>query len=63
MNVPIKVAARVYEKDPMWVRIGLREGWLPIGIATKLPGKQRYSYYISPKLLYEHTGFLYEEAK
>lgn len=62
MNVPVKVAAEVYKKDPQWVRIGLRDGWLPIGVATKLEGSKRYNYYISPKLLYEHTGFRYEEA-
>ena len=63
MNVPVKVAARVYEKDPAWVRMGLREGWLPIGVATKSSDGKRYNYYISPRLLFEHTGFSYEKAK
>lgn len=61
LNVPIKVAARVYGKDPAWVRCGIREGWLPIGVAHKK--ENRYNYYISPKLLYEHTGYRYEETK
>lgn len=61
MNVPVKVAAKVYEKDPAWVRCGIREGWLPIGVATKR--KNRYLYYISPKLLYEHTGYVYERTE
>ena len=61
MNVPVKVAAKVYGKDPDWVRCGIRNGWLPIGVAIKK--KNRYNYYISPKLLYEHTGYVYEEAK
>jgi len=58
MNVPVRIAAKVYKKDPAWIRMGLREGWLPIGVATK--NKRRYSYYISPKLLYERTGFKYD---
>ena len=67
-SVPVAVAARVYGKDPAWVRAGLIEGWLPIGVATR-NGKQitdikecnsrygRINYYISPKLLQEHTGW------
>lgn len=68
-SVPIRVVAQVYGKDPAWVRKGIIEGWLPIGIATR-DGKQvhsiseqnskhRINYYVSPKLLYEQTGFLW----
>lgn len=57
-SVPIKVAARVYGKSPSWVREGIISGLLPIGFAT---GEgQRKNYYISPKLLYEHTGFVWK---
>ena len=67
-SVPVSVAAKVYGRDAAWVREGIISGWLPIGIATK-DGKQvtnvdeinrskgRISYYISPKKLYEDTGF------
>ena len=66
-SVPVAVAARVYGKDPAWVRAGIIGGWLPIGVATR-NGKQitdikecnsrygRINYYISPKLFYEYTG-------
>lgn len=71
-SVPVKVVAKVYKKDPYWVRAGLIVGWLPIGFATRngervtsikeLGAKKgRINYYISPKLLYEQTGFVYEE--
>lgn len=67
-SVPVSVAAKVYGKDPAWVRAGIVLGWLPIGIATKgglpvtslsdrRPG--RTNYYISPKRLYEETGYLW----
>lgn len=67
-SVPIAVAARVYGKDANWIRSGLIFGYLPIGTATR-NGKQateqdlklgRINYYISPKLLYEHTGYLWK---
>lgn len=68
-SVPISVVAKVYGKDPNWVRKGIIEGWLPIGVATrdgeeitdfkKQTAKHRINYYVSPKLLYEHTGYVW----
>lgn len=70
-SVPISIVARVYGKDPAWVRAGIISGWLPIGVATR-DGEQvtsvdqidsrlgKINYYISPKKLYEETGFVYE---
>ena len=69
-SVPVAVAARVYGKDASWVRAGIISGWLPIGKATR-SGKLvttieemdsrygRINFYISPKRLYEETGFLW----
>ena len=70
-SVPVAVAARVYGKDASWVRAGIVSGWLPIGKATR-SGKLvttieemdsrygRINFYISPKSLYEETGFLWK---
>lgn len=71
MNVPVSIAAKVYGKDPCWVRAGIIEGWLPIGHATRKgvlvtsvneinSRKGRINYYISPQKLYEDTGFLWK---
>ncbi|WP_443794627.1 hypothetical protein [Dialister hominis] len=69
-SVPVSIAARVYGRDPSWVRAGIIAGWLPIGKATR-NGKLvtdvkemnaklgRINFYISPKALYEQTGFLW----
>ena len=69
-SVPVEVVAKIYGKDASWVRAGIITGYLPIGIATR-KGKQitsvseisskngRINYYISPKLLYEQTGYLW----
>lgn len=70
-SVPVRVAAMVYGKDAAWVRAGIIAGWLPIGEATRngikitdikqMDSKYgRINYYISPKLLYEQTGFVWE---
>ncbi len=73
-SVPVAVAARVYGKDASWVRAGIISGWLPIGKATR-NGKLvtainevdsrlgRINFYISPKLLYEETGYLWKGEK
>lgn len=69
-SVPVSVAAKVYGKDPAWVRTGIVKGWLPIGIATRGydiltdPSELnchngRANFYISPKKLYEETGFIW----
>lgn len=67
-SVPVAVAAKVYGKDPCWIRAGIINGWLPIGIATRDGeivtelggvGSGRINYYISPKKLYESTGYVW----
>jgi hypothetical protein len=73
-SVPVRVAAMAYGKDPAWVRAGIIAGWLPIGEATR-NGKRvteleqmdsrygRINYYISPKSLYEQTGYIWRGEK
>ena len=70
-SVPVSVAAKVYGKDAAWVRAGIVAGWLPIGTATR-NGEQvtkieeinsrygRINFYISPKKLYEETGYVWK---
>ena len=70
-SVPVAVAAKVYGKDASWVRAGIISCWLPIGKATR-NGKLitdmkemnskygRINFYISPKLLYEETGYVWK---
>lgn len=73
-SVPVAVAAKVYGKDSSWVRAGIIAGWLPIGRATR-NGKLvtdiqemnskygRINFYISPKLLYQETGYVWKGEK
>lgn len=61
-NVPVTLAAKVMKKDPMFIRIGLQRGLLPFGVAFKKDESgEQYDYYISPKLFFEFTGYLFEE--
>ena len=73
-SVPVTVAAKVYGKDASWIRAGIVCGWLPIGIATRddepvtkldeMNSKYgRINYYISPKKLYEETGYIWRGEK
>lgn len=70
-SVPVLVAARVYGKDASWIRAGIVVGWLPIGKATRngklvtsieeMDSKYgRINFYISPKLLWEETGYVWK---
>lgn len=73
-SVPVSVAAKVYGKSPEWVRAGIISGWLPIGTATRNgkiitdvseigTGKGRINYQISPKKLYEQTGYIWRGVR
>jgi len=69
--VPVSVAATVYGKDVSWVKQGIIDRWLPIGYATRdkklVPPDEpmdakfgRLNFYISPKKLWEDTGYIWE---
>lgn len=58
-GVPVETAAKVLGKDMTWVRQGIIDGWLPIGKATLSEGGKKYNFYISPKLLWELTGYVW----
>lgn len=61
--VPVTLAAEIMGKDPQFVRLALIRGLLPIGMAMKIDeDNNRYNYYISPKLFWEYTGYVYEKA-
>lgn len=71
-SVPVAIAAKVFGKDPSWVREGIKAGWLNIGTATidgeladpgRGPKGRRINYYISPKKLYEFTGYMWGGEK
>ncbi|HBA70097.1 MAG TPA: hypothetical protein DCZ40_12185 [Lachnospiraceae bacterium] len=73
-DVPVDVAARVYGKTKEWVRAGIVSGWLPIGravrkgqLVTRISEMDsrygRIDYQISPKKLWEDTGYVWKGEK
>lgn len=62
-NVPIRIVAKVMKKDETFIRLALQKGVLPIGCAIKKDNSTQYDYYISPKLLYEYSGFIYNNQE
>ena len=69
-NVPVSVAAKAFGKDASWVQACIIYGWLPIGRATQdkklvsdlkqINSNRRTNYYISTKLLWELTGYVWD---
>lgn len=69
-NIPVKEVAKLMGKDQQFIRQGIIKGILPIGIAFKKTitdtkwnqekESSQYDFYISPKLLWEYTGIIYE---
>lgn len=70
-SVPVSIAAKVFGKDCCWIRAGIISGYCPIGVATRNgreihdvqdmdSHKGRITYYISPKKLYEETGYVWK---
>ena len=71
-NVPIKEISKLMGKDQQFIRQGIINGKLPIGTAFKkhiideygqIKEPSFYDFYVSPKLLYEYTGIIYNENK
>lgn len=62
-NVPVRVAAKVLGMKPDTVRNRMEDGTLDLGViykSRKKRGKRPYrNTYISPKKLYELTGYIW----
>lgn len=63
-NVPIKVVSEVMGMKPDTIRNKMEDGTLDLGViyrARKKRGKRSYrNTYISPKKLYELTGYIWK---
>ena len=53
-NLPVAEAARLMNKNPQFVRVGLQRGILPFGYAVQTSSK--WTYFISPVKFTEFTG-------
>ena len=55
-KITVQTAARLMGKSTLFVREGMRRGVLPIGEAMQMPGSNKWTFYISPKLLADYIG-------
>ena len=55
-KITVQVAAKLMGKSTLFVREGMRRGVLPIGEAMQMPGSEKWTFYISPKLLADYIG-------
>ena len=55
-RITVQTAARLMGKSTLFVREAMRQGKLPIGIAEKMPGSNKWNFFISPKLLADYLG-------
>lgn len=59
-NIPVTEAAKIIGKDQQFIRQGMIAGILPIGTVFKKEGSNQYDYYISPKMFWEYTVYVYK---
>lgn len=50
----VSECAKLLDKSPQFVRIGLQRGVLPFGVAIKM--SSRWTYHISEEKVYEYLG-------
>ena len=60
-GVPVEVAAKVFGKGKPYVIEGIESGRLTIGTVAR--EKVKGNVYISPKLLWEYTGYVWKGEK
>lgn len=60
-RITVAEAARVMGKDTLFVSEMLKQGRMPIGEAELMPGRVRWNYFISPKLLADYLGMSMDE--
>lgn len=63
MKITVTMAAKIMNKGPQFVRIGVQRNLLPFGIAMKQKGNSRFDYFINPNQLAEYLGISLDELK
>ena len=61
-RISVSTAAKVLKMDAQTVRLLLRQGEVPWGVAYKRPGSTQFSYLIYAELFKQLTGFEFEKG-
>lgn len=56
----VSECAKLLDKSPQFVRVGLQKGVLPFGVAIRINGG-KYTYHIAEKKVYEYLGIKKED--
>lgn len=56
LNISTAEAAKLMEKNPLFVREGMKRGEIEIGTAMQMPGSAKWNFYISPPALAHYLG-------
>lgn len=63
MRITVNEAADLLERNPEFIRIALQQKALPIGIAIRMHGSTRYTYYINPPDLAKYMHISIKELE
>lgn len=58
----VSECAKLLDKSPQFIRIGLQKGILPFGVAIRVNG-DKYTYHIAENKVYEYLGIKKENLK
>jgi hypothetical protein len=59
-NIPVTIAASIMGKDQMFIREAMKRGILDLGVCYKKDDSSQYDFYVSPRKLWELTGYVYK---
>ena len=62
-GVPVRIVAEIYGKDPLPIGNATRNGQVITSIDQMNSKFGRINYYISPKKLYDETGYIWKGRK
>jgi len=63
MRVKIEDAARILERPPQFIRIGLQRELFPFGFATRGEWCRKYTYFINPAQFANYCGMSIQELE
>ena len=63
MRITVNEMADLLERSPEFIRVALQQKALPLGIAIRMHGSTRYTYYINPQYLAKYMNISLKELE
>lgn len=61
-SIPVEVASKAMGIDKQTLRVMLQNNMFEWGKAIKMPNSSQYTYWISPRLFWLATGYIYQKG-